>query len=200
MEVSAAYLQHIRLAWNHSHPNTPLEEQDVVITLPASFDEVARELTIEAAKAAGLNRVLLIEEPQAVFYAWINSHAENWNQLVFAGQTILVCDIGGGTSDFTLIKVRENAEEMVEFHRVAVGDHLILGGDNLDLALAKHVEQKLNQSSPLSPRQWGSLVRICRHAKETLMGPNAPETYSISLGGGGSKLIGGGLQTELARR
>jgi molecular chaperone DnaK (HSP70) len=199
VEVSAKYLGHIRDAWNAAHAEHPLEEQDVVVTLPASFDEVARELTVEAAKAAGLNRVLLIEEPQAAFYAWINAHQNNWNELVEAGQTILVCDIGGGTSDFTLINVREHVDEKVEFHRVAVGDHLILGGDNLDLALAKHVEAKLASSEPLSPRQWGSLVRICRHAKETLLSPNAPESYAISLSSGGSKLIGGGLQTELTQ-
>ena len=199
VDVSAKYLQHIRDAWNAAHPQQRLENQDVVITLPASFDEVARELTVEAARQAGLQRVLLIEEPQAAFYAWINSHQDNWDQLVSAGQTILVCDIGGGTSDFTLIRVRAHEEEKVQFHRVAVGDHLILGGDNLDLALAQHVEQKLSSTGKLTPRQWGSLVRICRHAKETLLSPDAPESYAISLGGGGSKLIGGGLQTELTR-
>lgn len=199
VEVSSKYLSHIRDAWNAANPEHPLQEQDVVVTLPASFDEVARELTVQAAQSAGLKRVLLIEEPQAAFYAWINSHQGNWNELVQAGQTILVCDIGGGTSDFTLINVREHVDEKVEFHRVAVGDHLILGGDNLDLALAKHVEIKLSQDQSLSPRQWGSLVRICRHAKETLLGPNAPESYPISLSTGSSKLIGGGLQTELTQ-
>lgn len=199
VEVSARYLQHIRQSWNADHPEDLLEDQDIVITLPASFDEVARELTVNAAKLAGLQRILLIEEPQAAFYAWINSHSENWGEQVTAGQTILVCDIGGGTSDFTLIRVREDENEKVKFHRVAVGDHLILGGDNLDLALAQHVEQKLAPQTSLTARQWGSLVRICRHAKETLLGPNAPETYPISLSSGGSKLISGGLQTELTR-
>ncbi len=199
VDVSAKYLTHIRNAWNAEHPDALLEDQDVVVTLPASFDEVARELTVDAAKQAGLNRVLLIEEPQAAFYAWINSHQDNWNELVTPGQTILVCDIGGGTSDFTLIRVKSDDDGKVQFHRVAVGDHLILGGDNLDLTLAQHIEKKLNQETPLTPRQWGSLVRICRHAKETLLGPDAPERYSISLSGGGSKLISGGLQTELTR-
>lgn len=199
VDVSARYLGQIRDAWNAAHPEEPLEAQDVVITLPASFDEVARELTVAAAKQAGLSRVLLIEEPQAAFYAWINSHSENWSDLVSPGQTILVCDIGGGTSDFTLIRVREDANEKVQFHRVAVGDHLILGGDNLDLTLAQHVEQKLAAQGTLSPRQWGSLVRLCRHAKETLLSSDAPETSVISLSTGGSKLIGSGLQTELHR-
>ncbi|WP_417851611.1 Hsp70 family protein [Thalassoglobus sp.] len=199
VEVSSKYLSHLRDAWNAAHPDAPLEAQDVVVTLPASFDEVARELTVEAARKAGLNRVLLIEEPQAAFYAWINSNSENWAELVSPGQTILVCDIGGGTSDFTLIRVRSDEDDKVQFHRVAVGDHLILGGDNLDLALAQHVEQKLDQAGKLSPRQWGSLIRICRHAKETLLSPDAPESYSISLSGGGSKLIGDGLQCELKR-
>lgn len=199
VQASARYLGHLRAAWNAEHPESPLEEQEVAITLPASFDEVARELTVEAAKSAGLNRVLLIEEPQAAFYAWLDAHHENWNELVSPGQTILVCDIGGGTSDFTLIRVQSDDQERVKFHRVAVGDHLILGGDNLDLALARYVESKLSPTSKLSPRQWGSLVRICRHAKETLLSATPPESYSISLPGAGSKLIGSGLQTELTR-
>lgn len=198
VEVSAKYLGQIRAAWNAAHPQHPLENQDVVVTLPASFDEVARELTIQAARLAGLPRLSLIEEPQAAFYAWIDAHQQSWSELVSPGQTILVCDIGGGTTDFTLIRVRETSSGEVQFQRVAVGDHLILGGDNLDLALARAVEQKL-ENVKLTPRQWGSLVRICRHAKETLLGPNAPESYPIVLASGGSSLIGGGLQVELQR-
>ncbi len=143
VEVSARYLAHVRNAWDARYPKFPLAEQDFVLTLPASFDEVARELTVKAAALAGLSRVVLIEEPQAAFYAWIYAHSENWDQLVQPGQKILVCDIGGGTSDFTLIHVRRGEGGMVQFHRVAVGDHLILGGDNLDLALAHHLEQRL---------------------------------------------------------
>ena len=141
VEVSARYLAHVRDAWNARFPRHPLAEQDFVLTLPASFDEVARELTVKAAGLAGLPRVVLIEEPQAAFYAWIYAHTDDWDRLVEPGQKILVCDIGGGTSDFTLIRVRRGEGGKVQFHRVAVGDHLILGGDNFDLALAQHIEQ-----------------------------------------------------------
>jgi hypothetical protein len=199
VEASARYLKHIHDAWNHRFSEAPLAEQDVVITLPASFDEVARELTLKAATAAGLPRVVLIEEPQAAFYAWINRHRDNWESLVKPGQKILVCDIGGGTSDFTLIRVRARADGKVQFHRVAVGDHLILGGDNLDLALAHALETKLVGERKLEPRQWGVLVRICRQVKETLLGEKPPESLTVHLPGSGSRLIGGGLQVEVTR-
>ena len=136
--VSSRYLQHFREAWDARHPEHLLADQDFVLTLPASFDEVARELTVKAARQAGLNRVVLIEEPQAAFYAWIDKHAETWDRLVSPGQKILVCDVGGGTTDFTLIRVRKGNNGDVQFHRVAVGDHLILGGDNFDLAAGTH--------------------------------------------------------------
>src|SRR5262245_17727668 len=126
VEASSRYLAHIRAAWNQKFKSEPLERQDIVLTLPASFDEIARELTVQAAARVGLARVVLIEEPQAAFYAWIYKHQENWERLVSPGQTILVCDIGGGTTDFTLIRVRRGEDERVQFHRVAVGDHLIL--------------------------------------------------------------------------
>ena len=201
--VSSAYLAQIRLAWNHAHPDQPLEDQDVVVTLPASFDEVARELTIQAAQQAGLPRLYLIEEPQAAFYAWIDAHRDSWEQQVTPGQTILVCDVGGGTSDFTLIRVRRLDDGTVQFQRIAVGEHLILGGDNIDLALAKQLEPKLAQQRALDSRQWGSLVKLCRHMKEVLLGDDADErrdTYTLSIPGGGSKLIGGGLQAEVTRK
>ncbi len=143
VEVSSRYLAHVRAAWDARFPQHPLALQDFVLTLPASFDEVARELTIKAAALAGLPRVVLIEEPQAAFYAWIDAHRDDWDRLVQPGQKILVCDVGGGTSDFTLIRVRRGEGGKVQFHRVAVGDHLILGGDNLDLALAHYLEQRL---------------------------------------------------------
>ena len=143
VEVSARYLAHVAEAWNARFARHPLAEQDFVLTLPASFDEVARELTVKAASMAGLPRVVLIEEPQAAFYAWIYAHSDDWETLVRPGQKILVCDIGGGTSDFTLIRVRRGEGGKVQFHRVAVGDHLILGGDNFDLALAHHIERRL---------------------------------------------------------
>jgi molecular chaperone DnaK (HSP70) len=201
VEVSARYLRHLREAWDDRMADAPLAQQDLVLTLPASFDEVARELTIKAAARAGLPRVLLIEEPQAAFYAWIDAHAADWEQRVSPGQKILVCDIGGGTSDFTLIRVRrsEGEGQRIQFHRVAVGEHLILGGDNLDLALAQHIERRLKGDGRLEPRQWGVLVRLCRHVKETLLGPAAPEKMTISLPGAGAKLIGGALQIEVTR-
>ncbi|MGI8978134.1 MAG: Hsp70 family protein [Pirellulaceae bacterium] len=199
VEASSRYLGHIRDAWDFQHPKEPLESQDIVLTLPASFDEVARELTVEAAAKAGLPRVVLIEEPQAAFYAWIYKHAENWEQLVSPGQKILVCDIGGGTTDFTLIRVRRGEGGKVQFHRVAVGDHLILGGDNFDLALAQHVEQKLTSGGKLEPRQWDLLVRASRQTKEELLGDNGREQATITLPGSGSKLIGSSLSVPLTR-
>jgi molecular chaperone DnaK (HSP70) len=199
VEASARYLAHVRAAWDAKHPQHPLAEQDFVLTLPASFDEVARELTIAAAARAGLPRVVLIEEPQAAFYAWLNLHRENWEQLVTPGQTILVCDIGGGTSDLTLIRARAGEDGRVRFHRVAVGEHLILGGDNLDLALAHQVEGRFTPDGQLPPRQWDQLVRHARRVKETLLGSAPPERVTITLAGSGTRLIGGGLQAEVTR-
>ncbi|MFO0903458.1 MAG: Hsp70 family protein [Pirellulales bacterium] len=199
VQVSARYLRQVRDAWNARFPQDPLEQQDFVLTLPASFDEVARELTVEAAADAGLPRVVLIEEPQAAFYAWLCRHPDQWRSQVEPGQKILVCDIGGGTSDFTLIRVREAEAGKVQFHRVAVGEHLILGGDNLDLALARHLESRVNSGGPLSPRQWDVLVRSCRRVKEELLVEQGPETLSIHLPSGGAKLIGGGLRVDVTR-
>jgi len=199
VEASARYLAHVRAAWDAAHPQHPLAEQDFVLTLPASFDEVARELTVAAAARAGLPRVVLIEEPQAAFYAWLNLHRENWESLVTPGQTILVIDIGGGTSDLTLIRARAGEDGRVRFHRVAVGEHLILGGDNLDLALAHQVEGRFTPDGQLPPRQWDQLVRHARRVKETLLGTSAPERLTITLAGSGTRLIGGGLQAEVTR-
>ena len=199
VDVSARYLTHIRQAWDHEFPDNRLADQDVVLTIPASFDEVARELTMAAARQAGLPRVVLIEEPQAAFYSWVYSHRDDWEEHVAAGQTILICDIGGGTSDLTLIHVRPAAGDKVQFHRVAVGDHLMLGGDNLDLALAHMIEQKLVPGGKLEPRQWSVLVPTCRHLKETMLGDDAPDAYTVNLPGTGRKLIGGGIRTEVSR-
>ncbi len=204
VEASARYLSHLRDAWNHAFGQDAFADQDVVITLPASFDEVARELTIAAAKRAGLNRLYLIEEPQAAFYAWLNTHAQQWQSLISPGQMILVCDIGGGTTDFTLIRVQPAGpdSEQVQFHRVAVGNHLILGGDNFDLALARYVEHKLQAKANESDQafvaeNWEQLVAACRLAKETMLHDHAPESYSIHIARRGSRLIGGALQVTL---
>lgn len=199
VEVSSRYLSHIRHAWDQAHPHALLADQDVVITLPASFDEVARELTVAAAKRAGLPRVFLIEEPQAAFYAWIDRHRHDWWQQVTAGQLILVCDIGGGTSDFTLIRVRPAGEhgELVQFHRVAVGDHLILGGDNLDHALARYVEDRLSPTGPLPPRDWERLLQASRVAKEVMLSANAPASTTIHLASEGARVVSGGRSLTL---
>ena len=200
VDVTARYLGHIRDAWNHKFKMDPLSGQDIVITLPASFDEVARELTVEAAHRADLPRVVLIEEPQAAFYAWVYKHRDSWHDIVEPGHTVLVCDIGGGTSDFTLIRVQQDTSddaESVQFHRVAVGEHLILGGDNLDVALARYTEDIIDKK--LSPQQWDVLVRVCRRVKETLLGEDPPDEVTISLPASGSKLIGGGIQTVVDR-
>ncbi|MCC9643486.1 hsp70 family protein [Rhodopirellula sp. JC740] len=198
-DASASYLRHLAEAWDAEHPDHPMSEQDIVITLPASFDEVARELTVRAAKMAGLPRIQLIEEPQAAFYAWLDRHRDDWRDLVQVGQLILVCDIGGGTTDLTLIRVRpadsEHEKDVVQFHRVAVGKHLILGGDNLDLAVAKAAEAKLNQT--LTPRQWQQLLAASRQTKETFLSDSRPERTTIHLPGEGSSLIGGGIQVEM---
>lgn len=197
--ASAAYLRHLRMCWDQSHPDDSLADQDVVITLPASFDEVARELTIQAAKMAGLPRVSLIEEPQAAFYAWIDRHRDDWSSRVRAGQLILVCDIGGGTTDLTLIRVRTAGDDAqdnaVQFHRVAVGKHLILGGDNLDLAVAKAAE--VQSGTSLSPTQWQRLVAASRDVKETMLKADRPTQTTIHLPGEGSSLIGGGLDVTV---
>ena len=215
VSASAELLAHIAHTWDRTHPSQPLAQQDIVLTLPASFDQVARQLTIEAAAEAGLARILPIEEPQAACYAWLARHAENWEQQLAPGQTILVCDIGGGTTDFTLIRVRAASSNSssnetlaaehhakLSLHRVAVGQHLILGGDNIDLALARLAETKLaaqssSGSSSLSSRSWDALRQACRAAKETLLGAEPPQATSLHLPGSGSRLIASGRQVEL---
>jgi len=149
-----------------------------VLTLPASFDEIARELTVKAAAAAGLPRVVLIEEPQAAFYAWIYAHADDWQERVSPGQKILGVRHRRRHVRFYPDSRPTRRRRPVQFHRVAVGDHLILGGDNFDLTLAQYVERKIGK---LSPRQWAVLVRTCRVAKETLLGETPPERLTLTL-------------------
>ncbi|MEL7496610.1 MAG: Hsp70 family protein [Planctomycetota bacterium] len=211
VEVSSRYLKHIRKAWDQQFPNDPLADQDIVLTLPASFDEIARELTIQAAAHAGLKRVVLIEEPQAAFYAWVYQQGDDWESRVSIGQKILVCDIGGGTTDFTLIRVRKSNEshsndsetdrtesnDKLQFHRVAVGNHLILGGDNLDLAIAKYLEQKLNQGKPLESYQLDVLIGISRNLKEQMLANHQETSATVSLPGRGAKLLGSSLKAEV---
>ncbi len=188
-EVNARYVAHIRDAWNDEFPEHPLHEQDIILTVPASYDEVARELTVEAARKAGLHDVVLLEEPQAALYSWLAAHKQDWQEHLRAGETILVCDIGGGTTDFTLIQVEMEADEQLRLKRIRVGEHLILGGDNLDLALAHHIENELSSKTQLDVRQWGVLVQKCQSAKETLLSPDSPEEIGISLPTSGRKLF-----------
>jgi molecular chaperone DnaK (HSP70) len=196
VEVSTSILAQIRDAWNQEHPNAPLAEQDIVLTVPASFDEEARELTVQAARDAGLEKLTLVEEPAAAFYSWIANHLAQSQKSLFDGQLVLVCDVGGGTSDFTLIRVHRDGDK-IEFTRTAVGKHLLLGGDNLDLTLAWLVEAKLG--TQLSIRQRSGLRRQCAAAKERILADPNLKSVEITVLGGGSSLVGGTLKTEILR-
>jgi molecular chaperone DnaK (HSP70) len=198
--VTQAYLQHLRDAWQHKYPDAPLEDQDVTITVPASFDPAARELTAEAARSVGLEQALLLEEPQSALYSWIENSEGDWRNHVNVGDIILVIDVGGGTTDLSLIAVTEQ-DGNLELTRIAVGDHILLGGDNMDLALAYTVKAKLEKEGGkrLEPWQVQALTHACRDAKENLF--NNPESDNIPLviASRGSSLIGGTLRSELTR-
>ena len=196
VEVSNAIIAHIRDAWDQAHPNHPLSAQDIVLTVPASFDEEARELTVQAARDAGIEKLTLVEEPAAAFYSWIANHLAQSQKSLFDGQLVLVCDVGGGTSDFTLIRVHRDGDR-VEFTRTAVGKHLLLGGDNLDLTLAWLVESKLG--TQLSIRRRSGLRRQCAAAKEKLLADPNLKSVEITVLGAGSSLVGGTLKTEILR-
>jgi molecular chaperone DnaK (HSP70) len=196
VDVSSAILGTIRDAWNQAHPNAPLAQQDIVLTVPASFDEEARELTVQAAREAGLEKIMLVEEPAAAFYSWIANHLAQSQKSLFDGQLVLVCDVGGGTSDFTLIRVNRDGDR-IEFTRTAVGKHLLLGGDNLDLTLAWLVESKLG--TQLSIRQRTALRRQCAAAKERMLADANLKSVEITVLGAGSSLVGGTLKSEITR-
>ncbi len=196
VEVSAKFLSAIREAWDSSGRFGPLADQDVVLTVPASFDEEARELTVKAANDAGLPRLTLIEEPAAAFYSWIANNFTRSRKLLFDGQIVLVCDVGGGTSDFSLIRVARDGDK-IDFTRTAVGKHLLLGGDNLDLTLAWLAESKLGKQ--LSIRQRSGLRRQCSAAKEILLSDSHRVSVEINVLGAGSSIIGGALKTEITR-
>ncbi|RDU98858.1 Hsp70 family protein [Trinickia dinghuensis] len=199
LEASVRYLTHLREAWNHAHPDAPFDEQDVTVTIPASFDPAARELTAEAANAAGYGRMTLLEEPQAALYSWIQKSGGAWRKRVKVGDIILVVDVGGGTTDLSLIAVIER-DGNLELHRVAVGDHILLGGDNMDLALAHIVARKLaGQGTQTDPWQLRALTYACRGAKETLLSDPSTDTVPLVVPSRGSKLIGGSIRTELTR-
>jgi molecular chaperone DnaK (HSP70) len=196
VEVSARFLSKFREAWDQAGKYGPLAEQEIVLTVPASFDEEARELTVQAAKEAGLENITLLEEPSAAFYSWIAHNLAQSRKRLFDGQIVLICDVGGGTSDFSLIRVSREGD-LVQFTRTAVGKHLLLGGDNLDLTLAWLAESKL--SKQLSIRQRSGLRRQCSAAKEILLCDPSRKSVEITVLGGGSSLIGGSLKTEITR-
>ena len=195
VQAEARILAHLRQAWDAAHPDAPLAAQDVVVTVPASFDEAARALTLQAAAEAGLPRLLLLEEPQAAFYDWTRVHRASLADELADVHLILVVDVGGGTTDLTLIRAEPGTPPRLE--RVAVGDHLLLGGDNMDLLLARVVEQRLARK--LEAAQFGALLSACRAAKELLLSPDAPERTSVAVAGSGSRMIGGALSAELQR-
>jgi Hsp70 protein len=199
VEGSRRYLEHLRDAWDSIMPDAPFVKQQVLVTAPASFDAVARELTLEAAKQAGYPEITLLEEPQAAFYAWIERHPD-WRERVKLGDLVLVVDIGGGTTDFTLIAVTETGGDLV-LNRVAVGDHILLGGDNIDLALAGVVAQRLaEKGTRLDSRQHQALWANCRVAKERLLDPGATaEEQPVTILGRGSGLVGGTIKAKLLR-
>jgi len=195
VEVSTRILKHLADAWQKEQ-GSPLAEHNVVLTVPASFDEEARELTVMAAREAGIEKLTLLEEPAAAFYSWIANDLTRSQKSLFDGQTVLVCDVGGGTSDFTLIRVAREGDR-IDFTRTAVGKHLLLGGDNLDLTLAWLVESKIGKS--LSLRQRSGLRRQCAAAKERLLADQNLKSVEITVLGGGSSLVGGTLKAEILR-
>jgi len=219
--ASASYLHHLRKAWNYHHPEHPLEQQQLVITVPASFDESARALTVYAAELAGLQHFVLLEEPQAVVYDWFARHRDDASVLLDGVELMLVCDVGGGTTDLSLIAV-ECSQGELKLNRIGVGDHLMLGGDNIDLALAHQAEKAFSQqqapagrtnregkqntenkqtsaAKPLNSAHLAQLIQQCRQAKETLLAEQGPESATVTLVGGGSKLIGGARSCILTR-
>lgn len=198
--ASQRYLEHLVAAWHAQFPDAPIGEQQVVLTVPASFDAAARELTREAALAAGLPaNLVLLEEPQAAVYSWLAERGEDWRKDLSAGDRLLVCDVGGGTTDLTLVDVAEVDGELA-LERLAVGDHLLVGGDNMDLTLAHQVAGLFaEQGVQLDAWQSVSLWHACRDAKETLLSEDAPESHRVSILGRGSKLIGGTVSVDVPR-
>ena len=203
VEASSQFLQYLRTVWDSGEAGEQRElalaEQDVLLTVPASFDEEARELTRRAAEQAGYQHVTLLEEPQAAFYAWLETQGDAWRRRIKVGDLVLVCDVGGGTTDFSLIMVSEENGELA-LKRVAVGDHILLGGDNMDLALARVLQQRLEDSgNRVDIWQLHGLWHQCRIAKEKLFESPKTQSRPITLLGKGTKLVGGTIKTELAR-
>lgn len=204
VDASCMVLRHIRDAWNHEIAGDihelRMEDQEIYLTVPASFDADARELTVKAAREAGLENVILLEEPQAAFYAWIASSDDKWRDKVKSGDSILICDIGGGTTDFSLISVTDEGGNLA-LERVAVGDHLLVGGDNIDLAMAYTSAANLAKKGvKIDSWQMRGLCQSCRDAKEKLLSSGHPDEISVSVLGRGSSLIGGTIKTTLQRQ
>lgn len=203
VEAASLILRHIRDAWNHTiaseNEALQMEKQDVLLTVPASFDAVARELTVKAAEMAGLANITLLEEPQAAFYSWIEASGDDWRKKIEKDDLVLVCDVGGGTSDFSLINVTESNGDL-ELERTAVGNHLLVGGDNMDLAMAYAVSQKLaEKKKKIDAWQMRGLCHSCRKAKESMLSdPNVAE-FPVTILGRGSSLIGGTTKEIIQR-
>ena len=201
VEVSAHYLSHLKNAWNHKYKRVKdrsgspclFEDQQIIITIPASFDETARELTIAAARLAQLNKITLVEEPLAAFYAWLYENENDWQSQINPGEMTLVVDVGGGTTDFSLIEMDENNS----LHRSAVGDHLLLGGDNIDMAIARKIEKSWGDK--LDANEWSKLCQLCRNAKETLLSSDRDKT-DITLMASGSSILGNLKKSVLHRK
>ncbi len=199
LDASVHYLRHMRDAWSDLHPEHDLATQAVTVTVPASFDPAARELTAEAAREIGFEHLTLLEEPQSALYSWIHDSEGGWRDQVSVGDVILVIDVGGGTTDLSLIAVTER-EGTLDLNRIAVGDHILLGGDNMDLALAHGVSSKLaQQGTKLDMWQLQALSHGCRHAKEDLLADPSLEAVPVVVPSRGSRLIGGTIRTELTR-
>ncbi|RQS67500.1 molecular chaperone DnaK [Burkholderia sp. Bp8963] len=201
VDASASYLAHVRDAWDAHFPDAPLAEQDVILTVPASFDDGARALTVEAARLARLPALRLLEEPQAAFYDWLYRHRASLRDTLAGARRVLICDVGGGTTDLTLVDVALGDGGEPALTRIGVGNHLMLGGDNMDLALARLVEPRLTElGARLSAASLSQLVERCRAAKERLLGDDAPDAVTVTLLGAGSRLVGGARSAELTRQ
>ncbi|MGC8720256.1 MAG: Hsp70 family protein [Thermodesulforhabdaceae bacterium] len=204
VEASSRYLAHIRNAWNfevaRGSSDKAFEEQLIVLTVPASFDEVARELTVEAARLAGIPRLVLIEEPLAAFYAWLSRHEDDWQDAIRPGQIVLICDVGGGTTDLTIVALKESGSGArdLQFDRLAVGEHLLLGGDNMDIAIARHVETKMTgKVGSLDPKRWHQLCYQARRVKEQILTDLSVKEAKFTILGHGTRLIGETLSIKV---
>ncbi len=199
LQAMATFLRHVRHAWSEEFAKDKLEDQKVVVTIPASFDAAARDLIVEAARMAGLPAITLLEEPQAAFYSWISQSDKPWRQQVKKGDVVLVVDVGGGTSDFSLIEISESGGDLA-LERVAVGNHILLGGDNMDLTLAYVARHKLEENNKkISQWQTVQLSHQCRKAKETLLSDPTKDSMPIVISGRGSSVISGSLKTTIER-